>query len=386
MAYLSPERVMSRAVRINPPRVCNSPDRTSLFAPTPTTESCLSEHEHAPEDAPLPRTMAPGGSPRRAQVGSELRKPPTPRRQRLNVRENRKEAIATSSTLDFVALSACDEDDVAQCDDTHTQTEALKRSRTPPTTTRPVAAKCQRTLQLGVPSSPHLSSEGGPSSELGNFEINQLPVTERKDPWRPQSSRGDGSRTGDSLILSSSSDNVSPSLTGANHPFVVPRSRSLVSGTRCPTGARPPSSRYKELAGFAIAMESSHSFRPPSSLLGGRDCPSRAGFPTPKSNPTPKPNPTNPNPNPNPNPGPDPDPDPIQALQARHVQASPPSACPCRVRVARSPRARSPACPASRPAWRAEARRKLRPMRPTPSSHTAHWSSAPRPNGRPCAR
>ena len=317
LLYLSPERVTGRAVRSNPPRGGNSPDRTSLFAPPPTTESCLSEHEHSPlEAAPelLPR-VAQVGSPRRAQVGSELRKPPTPRRQRLNVRENRKEAIATSSTLDFVALSACDKDDVAQCDDTHTQTEALKRSRTPPTTMRPVAAKCQRKLQLGAPSSPHLSSEGGPSSELGNFEINQLPVMERKDPWRPQSSRGDGSRAGDSLILSSSSDNVSPSLTGANHPFVVPRSRSLVAGTRCPNGARPPSSLCKELAGFAIAMESNHSFRPPSSLLGGRDCPSRAGYPNPTltvtvtTHPHPRPH-LNPHPHPHPHPHPNPRPQP----------------------------------------------------------------------------
>ena len=133
---------------------------------------CLSEQDpaaslHAAPESPTSR---------RPTAGAELRKPPTPRCLRLNVRDNRKEAIATSSTLDFVALSACDEDDVAQCDDTHWQTEALKRSRTPPTTRRPAAdAKCQRTLQLGLgstlreraPPSEHLSSEGGPSSELG---------------------------------------------------------------------------------------------------------------------------------------------------------------------------------------------------------------------------
>jgi len=127
--------------------------------------------------------------------------------------------------------------------------------------------------------------------------MNQLPVmTERstKDGGpvrlRPQSSRGDGSHAGDSLILSSSSDAASPRLSAtqgqgqAMHggkPFMVPRSRSLrlVPGTqRCTSQmGRPPSSLCKELAGFGgpLPGESSHTFRPPSSLLG-RDCTSRA--------------------------------------------------------------------------------------------------------------
>ena len=201
-----------------------------------------------------------------------------------------KEAIATSSTLDFVALSACDEDDVAQCDDTHTQTEVLKRSRTPPTTRRPVPVKCQRMLQLGLgpPPSEHPSSEG-PSSELGDFDMHQLPVIgtrspARKDLRRPQSSRGDsragGSRAGDSLVLSSSenasfSDTASPRLSATAPVFVMPRCRSLrlVPGTRC-LGARPPSSLCGELAGLGDRNlggrppSSCGDARPPSSLWG----------------------------------------------------------------------------------------------------------------------
>ena len=273
----SPVRLTSRAVRsipVHSSTFCSSPDRKNIFSrPRPDMDD-LSLSEHGTVSLPI----APESPPRKAQL-TEPRKPPTPRGLRLNMRENRKEAIVTSSTLDFVALSACDKDMVQECDDTHTQTEALKRNRTPPTA-RPESGKCQRKLQLGAPPSEDLSSEDDLPAELGNFEMRQLPVISglpRKDPYRPQSSRGDdsragGSRAGDSLVLSSGSDNASPRLCAK--PFMMPRSRSLrlVPGTRG-TGVRPPSS----LLG-----------RPPSSLLGellarapsslqGRDCPSRSG-------------------------------------------------------------------------------------------------------------
>ena len=47
----------------------------------------------------------------------------------MNVRESKKEAIAASMALDFVSLASCDTVMVQECDDGHTQLEALKRKR-----------------------------------------------------------------------------------------------------------------------------------------------------------------------------------------------------------------------------------------------------------------
>ena len=57
------------------------------------------------------------------------RSPCTERCDRVNVRESRKEAVAASMALDYVSLASCDEVMVQECDDGHTQLEALKRKR-----------------------------------------------------------------------------------------------------------------------------------------------------------------------------------------------------------------------------------------------------------------
>lgn len=174
------------------------------------------------------------------------RKLPTPRGARLSVRDNRKEAIAMSLTLDFVSLSACDREMVQECDDSHA-TEARKRNFC--TAKEPSAASTEpkrhrRNLVSAPPKSPAHSSEG-PSSELGDFDL-RLHMTKppkQREPIRPQSSRGGDSRCGDSMF-----DETSP---------------------RPRLGMVPPLLR-------SLRMCADVHLRPPSSLLG--HCPaSRAG-------------------------------------------------------------------------------------------------------------
>lgn len=185
------------------------------------------------------------------------RKLPTPRGSRLSVRDNRKEAIAASLTLDFVSLSACDREMVQECEDCHAQTEARKRSfctaKEPSgsaASTKP--KRHRRSLVLAPPKSPALSSEGGPSSELGDFDLrlNMTKPPKQREPIRPQSSRGGDSRCGDSMF-----DDTSLQPTG------------IQSTT---PGGVPPLLR-------SLRMFADVHLRPPSSLLGY--CPaSRAGF------------------------------------------------------------------------------------------------------------
>lgn len=198
---------------------------------------------------------------------------PTPRGARLSVRDNRKEAIATSLTLDFISLSECDREMVQECDDSHA-TEARKRSfctaKEPSASTEP--KRHRGSSVLAPPKSPALSSEG-PSSELGDFDlrIHMTKPPKRREPIRPQSSRGGDSRCGDSML-----DDTSP---------------------RPRLGIMPPLLR-------SLRMCADVHLRPPSSLLG--HCPaSHAGCSSSQPNSVPSSSPrdlTNHSPRP-PNPG-----------------------------------------------------------------------------------
>ena len=183
--------------------------------------------------AALQRTSpAPNLSPQSPR--SALRKATTPRGLRLNVRDNRKEAIVTSSTLDFISLSACDKEMVQECDESHAQTEARKRIVVCTAGPSAETKKPRRSLVVELSKSPALSSEG-PSSELGDFDLRLMKLPKANDPVRPQSSRGGGSRAGDSLLGDTS-----------------PRPR---------LGVVPPLLR-------SLRLYDDVRFRPPSSLLG----------------------------------------------------------------------------------------------------------------------
>ena len=168
---------------------------------------------------------------------------------RLHLHENRNEAVGRSSTLDFVSLSACDEDMVQQCNKAHMQAEALKHKRNGGETGRGQRKKFPRT-----PPSEHLSSEGV-YSELDQFELGHRkhPKSNRVDesgaggskngPVCAKSSRVNESRVIDGLGISSSDG---PSPHPFARPFVTPRVRSLrlVNGTTQSTDLRPLSSLY----------------------------------------------------------------------------------------------------------------------------------------------
>ena len=215
------------AVRCSP-RISRRPSK--LDVECPSAERVLESAAAVVQSPPSSPRMAPH-SPRSS---AKARKPPTPRGARLNVRDNRKEAIVTSSTLDFVSLSACDEEMVQECDKAHTQTETRKRSICT-TGASDGANKRRRSMALQPVKSPSLSSEDPSSDELGGFELRLIKLPTQRDPVRPQSSRGGDSRAGDSR--------------GGDSPF----GGSLQHGP-LPPGAeaplRPPSSR------------------PPSSLFG----------------------------------------------------------------------------------------------------------------------
>ena len=203
----------------------------------------------------LSAPTSPSTAPLSPRIIAEASETPTPRGLRLNVRDNRKKAIATSSTLDFVSLSACDEEMVQECDEAHTHTEVRKRNICAAGASADVI-KRQRSKMFGRSKSPALSSEDPSSDELGGFELRLIKMPKQKDPVRPQSSRGGDSRCGDSLF-----DDTSPGPAPPSQLVVPPLLRTLRS-LHAPTGTdvhlRPPSSR------------------PPSSLFG--HCPaSRAG-------------------------------------------------------------------------------------------------------------
>ena len=141
-------------------------------------------------------------------MAEPLGEPPSPsaptsaRCSRLNVRDNRKEAIATSMTLDFVSLDRCGSGMVKECDDGHSHVEALKRKRD---VSLHVSLACHETVPStkrgsvvpptapSPPKSECLSSSEGQSlcaSEIRGLVPKRIKLPLPKNPGRPQSSRG----------------------------------------------------------------------------------------------------------------------------------------------------------------------------------------------------
>ena len=200
----------------------------------------------------------------------------------LRVHPNRKVAVA-SSELDFVSLSACDEDMVQECDKA-ARAEALKRRHSGGRETN----KCQRNAVPRAPQSEHNSSQDI-SSELGQLQEfdGRTHFPTLKDPRRAPSCRfgesqiGGGSIRGSfgeslsSLGVSSSSGTsprprtadspVFPGCDGASpHAFAMPsamgrvRSLRLVKGTALSADvARPPSS-LRSRCPSQSSLEASH--------------------------------------------------------------------------------------------------------------------------------
>ena len=192
-------------------------------------------------------------------------KAPSARCGRLNVRDNRKEAIATSMTLDFVSLASCDRGMVQECDDGHSHVEALKRKRD-------VSLACHETVddQRGhmycrlstiqastirastkggsvVPrrtapsplSESNSSSEGRSqcASELRGLVPKRIKLLYRKDPARPQSSRGSDTSPGASECLASVPSWPTP---GAGSSSLGPRSTAGSANMWAPGSFPPP--------------------------------------------------------------------------------------------------------------------------------------------------
>ena len=201
----------------------------------------------------------------------------------LRVHPNRKSAVA-SSALDFVSLSACDEDMVQECDKA-ARAVALKRRHAGGHET----SKCQRNAEPRAPQSEHNSSQDI-SSDLGQLEEFHGHLPTLKDPRRAPSCRcgesqiGGGSIRGSfgeslSSLGVSSSDGTSSSVgrprtgdslgtprsDGASpHAFAMPsamgrvRSLRLVKGTALSADvARPPSS-LRSRCPSQTSLEASH--------------------------------------------------------------------------------------------------------------------------------
>lgn len=200
----------------------------------------------------------------------------------LRVHPNRKSAVA-SSALDFVSLSACDEDMVQECDKA-ARAVALKRRHAGGHET----SKCQRNVVPRAPQSEHNSSQDI-SSELGQLEEFHGHLPTLKDPRRAPSCRfgesqiGGGSIRGSfgeslSSLGVSSSDGTSSSVgrprtgdslgtprsDGASpHAFAMPsamgrvRSLRLVKSTALSADARPPSSLRSHCPSHT-SLEASH--------------------------------------------------------------------------------------------------------------------------------
>ena len=196
----SPARATRMAVRNSPavnssirssPRISRRTSKVDLEGPSAerhlqnVLEACVPSVPASPCMAPVsPRSTA-------------ARQPPTPRGARLNVRDNRKEAIATMPALDFVSLSACDREMVQECDDGHAQTELRKRSFCTAGRSPAGGEKRKRSLALDALKSPGLSS-AEEEDELGGFQLRLIKLPKQRDAVRPRSSRGADSRCGDS--------------------------------------------------------------------------------------------------------------------------------------------------------------------------------------------
>ena len=268
----SPARATRMAVRSSPavnnsirssPRISRRTSKVDLEGPSDerhlqnALEACVPSVPASPCMAPVsPRSTA-------------ARKPPTPRGARLNVRDNRKEAIATMPALDFVSLSACDREMVQECDDGHAQTELRKRSFCTAGRSAAGGEKRKRSLALDALKSPGLSS-AEEEDELGGFQLRLIKLPKQRDPVRPRSSRGADSRCGDSLF---GEDKDSPRQAAAKL-VMPPLLRSLASyGSLAPLGVGSA-----PLASFSHGLPGGPDvrLRPPSCAPSSRPA-SRAG-------------------------------------------------------------------------------------------------------------
>ena len=184
----------------------------------------------------------------------------SPRGERQSARSHKKEAIAASSTLDYVALSACDEEMVQE-----RRVAGVKRAR-----------------GADRPGGTSRSDSDGPSSEMGDFQLNTIQLPKRRGPGRPQSSRGgdvesrfgDFEASGESLPLEGSSSTI----------FVPPRVSILraIHGTR-DTAARPPSSLFDTGAPSRAGSACQRSLRGSLSSAASYASLSRLSAPSPAS-------------------------------------------------------------------------------------------------------
>ena len=293
----SPARATRMAVRSSPavnnsirssPRISRRTSKVDLEGPSAerhlqnALEACVPSVPASPCMAPVsPRSTA-------------ARKPPTPRGARLNVRDNRKEAIATMPALDFVSLSACDREMVQECDDGHAQTELRKRSFCTAGRSPAGGEKRKRSLALDALKSPGLSS-AEEEDELGGFQLRLIKLPKQRDPVRPRSSRGADSRCGDSprggesprggdSLFDGDGSSPRPRLPLAAPPLL----RSLRSLHGQPGGPevrlRPPSCAPSSVFGHCPASRpgsrpgSALSARPGSALKSVYSCGSRSSL------------------------------------------------------------------------------------------------------------
>jgi len=205
--------------------------------------------------------------------------PMSARGSRLNVRDNKKEAIATSMTIDYVSLASCDRGMVQECDDGHAHVEALKRKRED-------SLVCHETNLLstmGGRAVPCLSSSEGRSqcaSEIRGLAPKGLNLLLRKDPARPQSSRGGCTSSGSpaSELFASvglrmerqgsfgaaSTTGSSGNLSGNFLPPRLPGSRSrfvTLQGSECPQGFSRMGSAHGSMSSSLSAFASQAALR-----------------------------------------------------------------------------------------------------------------------------
>ena len=147
------------------------------------------------------------------------RSPCTERCSRVNVRESKKEAIAASMALDFVSLASCDKVMVQECDDGHTQLEALKRKRARLPGRSQEETNRLRMLPLTI-SAPQFKC----ISSVGSSEIHGV-VKRMKQPPRVASSGtlSSGGPSSESYRLGSAPPHPPRSGSGSGSIFAIPR-------------------------------------------------------------------------------------------------------------------------------------------------------------------
>lgn len=147
----------------------------------------------------------------------------SPRGERQNARIHKKEAIAASSTLDYVALSDVNEETVQE---------------------RISGGKRTRGDRLGTSQ----CDSDGHSSEMGDFRLSTIQLPKKKCPGRPQSSRGGDveSRAGDFESRAGEWSGEPLPLEGASSTIFVPPRHGILRAIHDTRGstARPPSSLF----------------------------------------------------------------------------------------------------------------------------------------------